>query len=210
MGARGAIVAYEVGKILETAGLTLKDVETKFMPLNQMAVAFQNRAIDAAIMFPPLVDAVVRRGLAVKFIDPEDVVTAKPILIAVKQMNMDWAAAHPRAARDFVYAVLKGAREYCDAYHGAANRAAVVGMLAKYSDIDDPALIEKMDWGARNPTGRLFEASLMDIQDFYLAQGLIARKYPIERLAQLDWIEEANARLGPYTPARDDGKPGCR
>jgi len=210
MGARGAIVSYETGRILETAGLTLKDVETKFMPLNQMAVAFQNRAIDAAIMFPPLVDAVVQKGFAVKFIDPEDVVKAKPILIAVKQMNMDWAAKHPKAARDFVHAVLQGARDYCDAYHGGPNRADVVGILARHTDISDPAMIETMDWGARDPTGRLFEASLMDIQDFYVAEGLIARKYPVERLAQLDWVEEANARLGPYRPARDDGKPGCR
>jgi NitT/TauT family transport system substrate-binding protein len=208
--ARGSIIVYEVSKILAKGGLALKDVEVKYMPFNQMAVAFQNKAIDAALMIPPLVDVTVQKGFAVKFIDPEDVVEEKPILLTVKQINTDWAAKHPKAAKDFVYATLKGAHDYCNAYHGGPNRAEVVQILAKYSDVSDPAIIEKIDWGTRDPTGRLFEASLIDIQNFYFKEGLIAKTFPLERLAQLDWLAEANQRLGPFKLIHDDGKPGCR
>ena len=208
--ARGSIIIYEVAKILEKGGLTLKDVEAKYMPFNQMAIAFENKAIDAALMIPPLVDVVVQKGFAVKFIDPEDVIEEKPILITVKQVNMDWAAKNPQAAKDFVYATLKGAHDYCNAYHGGPNRAEVVKILAKYSDVDDPAIIEKIDWGTRDPTGRVFEASLMDIQKYYHQEGLTAKTYPIERLVQQDWLDEANKRLGPFKLVHDDGRPGCR
>src|SRR5499426_3248491 len=45
----GAVSTYEVGKMLESDGLTITDVEIKVIPFTQYAVAFNNKAIDAAI-----------------------------------------------------------------------------------------------------------------------------------------------------------------
>src|SRR5881227_3949277 len=50
---QGAVSTYEVGKLLESDGLTLNDVDIKVIPFTQYAVAFNNRAIDAAITIPP-------------------------------------------------------------------------------------------------------------------------------------------------------------
>ena len=54
----GSVSTYEVGKMLETDGLTIADVEMKVLPFTQMAVAFNNKAIDAAIVIPPFTCAV--------------------------------------------------------------------------------------------------------------------------------------------------------
>jgi len=48
----GAVSTYEVGKMLETDGLTIADVDIKVMPFTQMAIAMRNKAIDAAIVIP--------------------------------------------------------------------------------------------------------------------------------------------------------------
>src|SRR5215510_10960305 len=45
---RGSITNYEIGKILRTVGLGFKDVDLKFIPFSQVAIAFANKAIDAA------------------------------------------------------------------------------------------------------------------------------------------------------------------
>ena len=50
---QGAVSTYEVGKMLETQGLTITDVEIKVIPFTQYALAFNNKAIDAAIVIPP-------------------------------------------------------------------------------------------------------------------------------------------------------------
>src|ERR1700726_3060670 len=50
---QGSVSTYEVGKMLETDGLTIADVDIKVLPFNQMAIAFTNKAIDAAIVIPP-------------------------------------------------------------------------------------------------------------------------------------------------------------
>ncbi|MGE0747267.1 MAG: ABC transporter substrate-binding protein [Rhodospirillales bacterium] len=210
MNARGSIASYEVDAIIAKGGLSLKDIEIKYMPFNQAAVALENKAVDAAMMIPPLSEVIVQKGFAVKFADPDDYVTAKPLLIAVQQMNTDWAAKHPDAAKSFVFATLRGAREYCSAYHGGSNRGEVLKMLAKYSDLNDIAMIDKMDWGARDPLGRVPQNSVMAIQDFYFKQGYIAKKFPFERLVRTDWVDDANRRLGAFSLEKDDGRPGCR
>ena len=50
---QGAVSTYEVGKMLESAGLTINDVDIKVLPFTQYALAFNNKAIDAAITIPP-------------------------------------------------------------------------------------------------------------------------------------------------------------
>src|SRR6266852_6556005 len=40
----GAVSTYEVGKLLESDGLTLADVDIKVMPFTQMAIAMRNKA----------------------------------------------------------------------------------------------------------------------------------------------------------------------
>src|SRR4029450_8019445 len=58
----GAVSTYEVGKMLETDGITIADVEVKVMPFTQMAIAFRNKAIDAAIVIPPFTSQLLDGG----------------------------------------------------------------------------------------------------------------------------------------------------
>ena len=48
VNAPGSLTIYEAGKMLETAGMTIKDVDVKYMPFPQMAIALKNGAVDVA------------------------------------------------------------------------------------------------------------------------------------------------------------------
>src|SRR6266849_2326782 len=72
---RGAITNYEIGKIFEKAGLGFKDVDLKFIPFPQVAVAFANKAVDAAFMIQPFASQIVDQGLGFAFADPDDFIT---------------------------------------------------------------------------------------------------------------------------------------
>lgn len=208
--ARGSITTYEVGKMLEAGGLTLKDVELKFMSFGQMPIGLVNGALDAALMIPPLMEVTVSKGIAFKLLAPEDVVTALPIVIAVKQINTDWAAKNEKAVYTFVEVIMRAVREYCTAYHNGPNRAEVIRHLAKHSGLSDPQAIDQMEWGARDPEGRVFEASVMDVQDFYFKEGLIQKKFAMRDIEDDRYRKAALAKLPPFRLAHDDGKPGCR
>ena len=87
----GSVSTYEVGKMLETDGLTIADVEVKVLPFTQMALAFANKAIDAAIVIPPFTSQFIDAGHAVPFKDSDDLVKPHPMTIAVSMINTDWA-----------------------------------------------------------------------------------------------------------------------
>jgi NitT/TauT family transport system substrate-binding protein len=180
------------------------------MAFGQMSVGLQNGAVDSAVTIAPFTDLLIQKGIGVRWLDPEDTLNVKPLLIAAGQMNTDWTAAHPRETVDYLAAVLRGAREYCEAFHGGANRAEIVRILAKYSSVHDADLIEKMQWGASDPVGVIPAESLNDFQDFQLKERQIVEKIPLDRVADFAGIAEAGRRLGPFTLVHDDGKPGCR
>ena len=210
VAARGAILLYELAKVLEAGGLSLADVELKYIPFGQMPTALTTGAVDAALMISPLQDSVEARGIGVKWINAERMIKVQPVVISVWQMNTDWARQNEDAAKKFVLGTLRGVRDYCNAYHRGPNRDEVTRILAKYSDVKDPALINRIEWGATDVHGRIFEASVMDIQDTFFKEKLVADKVPAAMIAPAAWVSEVAAGLGPFKPAHDDGTPGCR
>lgn len=60
--AAGGFSEYELGKALETAGLTLDDVDTKPLAMPQTLTAMINGAIDAAVLIPPFDGGALRDG----------------------------------------------------------------------------------------------------------------------------------------------------
>jgi NitT/TauT family transport system substrate-binding protein len=209
--APGAITNYEFGKVLASAGLTLKDIEVKYVGFPQMGAAFANKGLDAALEVAPFTDEIVRQGIAVRWIDPDDYIKPTPMSTVGYMTNTDWAKQNPDLARRTFIALAKGGRDYCQAYHHGPNRAEVEDILIKNKVMTDRALLDKMDWQARTPDGAFNVASLMDIQDFFVADGSITKKLPAEKLVDISYAEAAAKTLGPFEVINKDSKlKGCR
>jgi len=195
---QGAVTSYEIGKLLETAGLAERDVDIKILPFTQMAVAFANKAIDAALMISPWNVQAVDQGLAVPFADPDDYVTPGPLTIAVAFINTDWEKQNPDLVRRYMLAYMRGVRDYCQAYHGGANRQEVIDVLVRSGTERRPEMLEKYPWPARNPTGRVSVASLLDMQAWFAKAGLIQQELPAERLVNYTHVDYAVEKLGAF------------
>jgi len=207
----GSVSTYEVGKMLEREGLTIADVEIKVIPFPQMAVAFANKAIDAAIVIPPFVWSFEDQKIAVKFGEADDLIQPSPMTIAVIMVNTDWAKQNKELLNNYFIAWLRGAREYCQAFHGSAARAEVIDALVKSGTERRPELLQKYPWPARSPNGQLNVASLLDIQAWFLKNKMITAQFPAERLVDMSYIQNAAKKLGPFTVENKDSKhPGCR
>jgi len=206
-----SVVNYEIGHILASAGLTLKDIELKVIPFPQMSVALANKAVDGAIVIPPWVHQVIDQGIGWALADPDDHVKAVPMNIAVAFVNTDWAKQNPDVARNFFVALVRGIRDYCQAYHHGANRQEVIDIAARTGVERRQELLYKYPWQARDPNGRFNMASLLDIQSFYLKAGLSQVQFPPERLATREYSDFAAQKLGPFVIENKDSKlPGCR
>jgi NitT/TauT family transport system substrate-binding protein len=209
--APGSSGVYEVGKFLEANGLTIQDVDLKYVAFTQMGAALANKAIDAAFEVPPFGEILAAQHLGTKWLDPEDYITTKPLSFIGYLANTDWAAQNPDLAKRFFLALVRGGRDYCQAYHHGPNRAEMEDVLWKYKASDNRALLHTMAWQARDPNGHFAIASILDLQDWFLKQGLIDRKFPIDRLIDASYADYAEKTLPPFEVINKDSKlAGCR
>ncbi len=207
----GSVSTYEVGKMLETAGVALADVDVKIFPFTQMPVAFANKAIDAGIVIPPFVSEFLDQNIALGFAEPDVLVKPSPMTIAVIMVNTDWAKKNTALLRNYYTAYLRGVRDYCNAYHGASIKEEIVAALIRYGSERRPELLYKYPWPARSPDGHINTASMLDMQDWFVKNGFSRAKFPAERLVDASFADYAVQKLGPFVLANKDSKlEGCR
>jgi len=181
------------------------------VPFPQMSVAFANKAIDGAIVIPPFVWNFAEKSIAVPFASVDELVQPSPMTIAVLMVNTDWAKQNTELVKNYFTAWMRGARDYCQAFHGSPLRAEVIDALVSSGTERNPELLQKYPWPARSPDGKLNVASMLDIQAWFVKHKLATAAFPAERLVDMSYIEHARAKLGPFTVETKDSKlEGCR
>ncbi len=207
----GSVSTYEIGKMLETAGVPISAVELKVIPFTQMALAFANKAVDAAILIPPFVSEFLDQKLAMPLAWADEVVTPRPMTIAVLMVNSDWANKNREIVRNFYTAYLRGVRDYCNAYHGAPIKEQIIDALIRHGSERRPEILYKYPWPARSPDGRINTASMLDLQDWFVKNGFAHARFSPERLVDTSYADYAVQKLGPFVLANTDSKlEGCR
>jgi len=198
INAPNSIALYEVTRILESAGLTIKDVETKVIPFNQMGVAFQTKAIDAGLEITPFTQVLARQNIANLWINSDETVKPNPVQISTSMYNTDWAAKNPEAAQAFFTALLRGVRDYCNAYHHGSWRPELLKLLVANGVSTSVETIDSIPWPVRNPEGYVFKDSVADVQKWYVQQGLVREELPLDKVIDTKFAENANKALGPF------------
>jgi NitT/TauT family transport system substrate-binding protein len=207
----GSVSTYELGKMLETDGLTLADVDVKVLSFPQMGIAFNNKAIDAAVVIQPFTSQFRDAGYAVDFKEPDDLVKPWPLTIAVVMINTDWAKSDRELLRNYFTAYLRGVRDYCQAYHGGSNRAEMIQRLVRTGTETRKNMLNNDPWPARDPNGRINVASMIDMQDWFARNKFGKAQFPAARLADTSYADYAAAKLGPFVLENQASKlPGCR
>jgi len=212
LSAPGSTSMYEMAMTLATAGLGLKDVEVKHLAFSQMATALANGALDAALLVAPFTEVATKQGTGVPWIDPEvGYIKTLPMTSVAYIVNTDWATQNADAAMKLMLALARGSRDYCQAYHHGPNRGEMLDVLMKHRIANDRALLDRMDWQARNPDGAFSLASLTDIQAYFKRDGVIDRTAPPERLVDPRYAQAAAKAFGPFEVANRESKlEGCR
>jgi NitT/TauT family transport system substrate-binding protein len=207
----GSVSTYEIGKILESAGLTLADVDLRVIPFGQYAIAFTNKAIDAALAISPWSVQLPKQGLAMPFADSDELIRPSPVSISVASINTDWAKATPDRPRDFFLGYQRGARDYCQAYHGGSPRRQIVDLLVRSGTETRPELLDEYVWPSSDPYGRINIGSMLDMQAWFARHKFTGAQMSAERLVDASYAEYAAQKLGPFV-LENKASPlaGCR
>ena len=211
ISAPGSNGVYEIGMMLASAGLRIKDIDIHYISFSQMSIALANGAVDAALMVAPFTDLAVERKIGHAWINPEQFVDPLPMTNLAYVANVDWMQQHRDVARRLFVALARAGRDYCQAYHRGPNRAEVIDTLISNKIVIDRAVIDRMEWQARNPNGKFSVASLLSMQAFYKREGIIEQELPAEKLADNSFADYAAKELGPFELINKASKlEGCR
>ena len=184
-----------LAKTLAPYGLSAADVEEIAMEFGQINQAMSNRAIDIGWQIEPLLTQGIESGLYERITCTGDFYPGYQITFLFYSPRF---AASTQAARNFLYAHLKGTREYDDAMYRDVNRDQIVEMLIKHTAVKDRALWDKMARRWYSPTGQIDVGILNSDQAFYVQHGFLTQTVDVNRLINGSFIDFANPALGDY------------
>jgi NitT/TauT family transport system substrate-binding protein len=212
ISAPGSTSVYEIGMVLASAGLRIKDIDLKYLAFTQMGAALANGALDAALAVAPFSDIAIEQKIAAPWIDPENgYIKQLPLTNAAYIANVEWIKQSPEVARRLFVALAQAGRDYCQAYHHGPNRAEVIDIMLKNKVVTDRDLLDKTEWQARSPDGAFDLDSVDSVQTFFKQEAIIDKTAPRERLIDASFAQAAAKELGPFQLVNKSSKLlGCR
>jgi NitT/TauT family transport system substrate-binding protein len=195
--APGNSTEVDVAAALEKAGLTLADVNFQHMSFPDMITAFQNRAIDAAIVIEPYVSRIEKLGSAVRWKGTLDFYGNQQV--AVIMYGPKLVEEQQDVARRWMTAYLRGVRDYNDAFSPKRlRRDEVIQTLIKHTPIKDASVYEEIRPAGLDPDGRVEMASVRRDLAYYEQTGKLSQPIDLSKVIDTSFAEYAVQRLGPY------------
>jgi NitT/TauT family transport system substrate-binding protein len=195
----GSTLALELGHGLEAQGMTIDDVEVVDVPIPEANAALSNRSVDAALITEPLVTQGINAGISRQLHRSGELYPG--LQTGFILYSADLARTQPEAARRFMVAYLRGARDYSDAFTKNKGRDGVVGALMRQTAMKDPNVYAQITPTYINPNGRLDPTTLVAAQDWFSSRELIPRKIDVPAIIDMQFVDFAIGVLGPYDEA---------
>lgn len=187
---------------LRTGGLTYRDVQEVFLGFPDHFAAFTNGAIDGGITAEPIATRCLQAGVAVRFMPDDEFYPNQQIACVL--YGGPFVKTKGDAARKFMIAYIKAARDYNDALKDGkiAGPSAndVIAILTKYTPIKNPAVYRAITPNGNDPNGRLNVESLRKDLATFKEAGFVKGNVTVDRVVDESFAEAAVTALGPYRP----------
>jgi NitT/TauT family transport system substrate-binding protein len=185
---------FQAKKVLESAGLTLEDVQWERISYPDTLAAFANRAIDAAWPIEPFITLGKQRGVLVPWLSMGDYDPG--FQLAGIMFSESLIRERHDVARRWSVAYVRGLRDQLD-FMAGKQRDVIAPILAAHTGVPLEA-IDQVAWGPVHPDGRLNVESILDAQRQLVEWGTLSQALPAEQIVDPQFAEYALQQLGPY------------
>lgn len=191
----GTLNEYTVEKALARGGLTVDDVTLVPLGPPDMNVALANRSIDLGMQIEPLITQAERQGIAVPWKDTSEYLPDAQIAVVLASPRL---VENKNVSHRFMVAYIKGLRDYNDAFQKGQNTAAIIDILARYSEVTDPAVWRSVRVTGLNPDGYVVRENLADQYNWYRARGTVMEEVDLSKVIDMSLVDFAVEYLGEY------------
>ena len=179
---------------LRSVGLRLEDVKIiEIAKYSDAIAALKSGGVDAAFFIQPFGAKAVKEGFAEYILD----YSALPFKIQFTLLffSENLLKSDRQKGVDFLAATFKGVREYLRAAKGKGERAKVLDIASRFTQMPKD-LLETFTWPYVDPNGVISLDSLGRQQDWYLERKYIKEKIDIRKVMDLTLLEDALKRIG--------------
>ena len=189
---RGSSPEFVLARALEQVGLTLDDVIVVQIPVQDIPVAINNGAVDAAIVATSNATTMINNGVATKLLADVDVLPSGQGTVITFGQRMLKADNREVAVR-LMAAYLKATRYLLST---GWNSPEIVSIIQKYTDLQ-PQVIRATSKPELAIDGEIEKANVLDAQAFQISRGYVLYKEPlsIDQMTEMSFLNEAQQRL---------------
>jgi NitT/TauT family transport system substrate-binding protein len=191
-----SVLHFMLGRLMESEGLSIKDVQTINMAWPNMGPGMESQAIDGGTVVEPFAQQFSQKNISFPFKRAADFMKKPPLEVSVILYSKGWMDKEPEQAKAFTVAFMKGVRDYVDAMKGGPKRAEVIEICIKYTSLKDKAMYEKMQWSFMDPNGEISFEGLKDQQEWYAKNGFVSQKASVEGMVDRRFLDYALGKLG--------------
>ena len=188
--------SVDVDKALKKGGLTYADVKVVNLSFPDMAAALSNKGIDVAMLNEPFVASAVEQGLGVRWKSADEIYPGHQV--STIAYSSSFIKDKPDAARRFMVAYVKGARDYNTVYDKGLDKTEILSVVANYTNVKNPKSLEKAAPVGINPDGYVNVDSVAEDQEWFLAKGKIKEKVDLNVLIDNSYADYAVQKIGKY------------
>ena len=199
LGAIGSTIEVELDAILDQGGLTRADVETKNVSYADQVPAFANGSMDLAFVFEPQLTRLEQENLARVWKTAGEIIPnhETAVLLYGPGMTVD----KPEAAKRFMVAHLRGVRDAQRELADVATRNKdTIRLIAKYTNIPDLEVWERLQLPSKNPDGYNNRPSIEHDLKYFVERGLVRNPPNLNEVIDQSYVDYAVGVLGRARP----------
>jgi NitT/TauT family transport system substrate-binding protein len=181
---------------LKSAGLSLDDIELRYLAYSDINIALANKSIDASVQIEPFVAAAVENDFAVRVAGDDEIYPNQQS--AAIMYSPVFIEEHPQQARAFMVAYVRGLRDYNDAFEKGKGKQEIIEILTKNTRITDASIYEKVVPVGLHPDGFVNVESLKNDAAWYHEKGFVDARPDVDTIVDLSFVKYAREKLGPY------------
>jgi NitT/TauT family transport system substrate-binding protein len=181
-------------KALAQVGLSKDDVDLSQLAIANMPAALQNGALDVVEPAEPVVVQMADQGIGTILMYSDKMY---PNMESTQWVySPQFASSRPDVGVRFMVGLLRGARDFNNAFSTGKDKADIVRILTTYTAVKDPQLYEKMQVSSLNANGQLDARNMQDQVDWLVQHGYVQQPLDVSKLIDPTFAERAVAQIG--------------
>ncbi len=182
-------------RMLAKSTLKESDLALQNLTFGDSMAALASGSVDAAYLIEPLMQSAEQRSIGKLLLTGDQIYLNQQVAVLLYSSDF---CGHADVAQRFMNAYLKGVRDYNDAFVKNKDRAAVVDILSKNTNVKKPELYAKMVMPGLDPNGAVNVAGMTSDMDWFFARGFLKEKVDVSKVVDGTFKDNAVKRLGSY------------